>query len=114
MLAGAGASSFIVKCGGAEVKLTAASAAECAGWVADIQRCMDALEAAEAAAPPADLASVLAASGLGEYVAMLLAEKFTLENIADLTDANMKELGIPMAPRNKIAKIAKLFAGGAG
>jgi hypothetical protein len=118
---------FILVCGGKETKLKAASAGERAEWVADIRQRMGKLEAAaaavaadaaaevaEAAAAKAaaqpDLASVLASNGLGQFTAVLLAEQFALEDMAGLTLDEMKELGIPMAPRKRIAK---LFAAGA-
>ena len=48
----------------------------------------------ESAAFGGDLASVMDQHGLGEYAAVLLAEKFTLATVADLTNDDMKELGI--------------------
>jgi hypothetical protein len=103
--AAAEANAFIVVCGDKETKLKALSAAEWAEWIADIQQCMGAVEAAEAAAKaaaPPDLASVLSSNGLGQFTAMLLAEEFTLQDMPGLTLDEMKDLGIPLAPRKRI------------
>ena len=47
----------------------------------------------------------MAAAGLGEYVDVLLAEKFDLLSVGELTNDDLKELGVPMAPRKAILKL---------
>ena len=52
-----------------------------------------------------DLAAVLAKHGLGQHAKMLVAEEITLDNIADLTNDDLKELGLPMGARVNILKL---------
>ena len=69
------------------------------------------VSAAVAAAAPAplDLASVLAANGLGQFTDVLLAEQITLEDAPGLTADELKDLGIPLGPRKRLVN---LFAPG--
>ena len=54
----------------------------------------------------ASLQAILAENGLGEYADVFAAEKIdTLEDVADLSSDQLKELGLPMGPRNKIIKL---------
>jgi hypothetical protein len=59
---------------------------------------------AAVAAPP-DLASVLAANGLGQFTDVLLAEQITLEDAPGLTADELKDLGIPLGPRKRLVNL---------
>jgi hypothetical protein len=52
-----------------------------------------------------DLATVLAEHGLGQHAAVLLAEEVTVANVGELSDGDLKELGIPLGPRRQIMKL---------
>jgi class 3 adenylate cyclase/predicted ATPase len=43
---------------------------------------------------------------LAEYASVFQAEKISLENLADLTDADLRELGLPLGPRKSIIRAA--------
>jgi hypothetical protein len=51
------------------------------------------------------LQAILDANDLGKYHATLAAEEVTIDNIGDLTDDQLKELGLPMGARVDIHKL---------
>jgi release factor glutamine methyltransferase len=53
----------------------------------------------------------MADHGLGEFADTLMGEQYSLATAGELTNADLKELGIPMRPRKALLK---LFGGGAG
>jgi class 3 adenylate cyclase len=50
--------------------------------------------------------AILSNAGLGEYAELLAANKIGLDVLPDLTDAELKELGIPLGDRKRLLKAA--------
>ena len=45
--------------------------------------------------------------GLGEYADAFEGEKVTLNNLAELSDEELKELGLPLGPRKTLLRVAR-------
>ena len=48
--------------------------------------------------------------GLGDYAEAFEAEKIGVEALAELTEADLKELGLPIGPRRLALKAARALA----
>jgi hypothetical protein len=48
--------------------------------------------------------TLLSRIGLGEYAELLTANKIGLDVLPDLSDADLKELGIPLGDRKRLLK----------
>ncbi|GCC17866.1 hypothetical protein chiPu_0017710 [Chiloscyllium punctatum] len=57
------------------------------------------------------LEQVLKAHGLLEFLGVLEKEKLDLESLVICSDAELKELGIPLGPRKKLLSLAKEMVG---
>lgn len=51
-----------------------------------------------------EITSWLKGHGLGEYADLFAEQRIDRETLAELTDADLKELGIPLGPRKKLLK----------
>ena len=49
--------------------------------------------------------------GLGEFAQAFESERVDLEALPELTDADLKELGLPLGPRRKLLKAIRALAG---
>ncbi len=54
-----------------------------------------------------DIRAWLGGLGLGEYAAMFEAEKVTVNTLPELTDSELKELGLPLGPRKALLKAVR-------
>jgi predicted ATPase/class 3 adenylate cyclase len=54
--------------------------------------------------------ALLSHNGLGEYAELLAANKIGLDVLPDLTDVDLKELGIPLGDRKRLLKAFKMLA----
>ena len=54
-----------------------------------------------------DIREWLEELGLGEYVAAFQAERVAVENLPELTDADLKDIGLPLGPRKSLLKAAR-------
>ncbi|XP_060712470.1 phospholipase DDHD2-like isoform X1 [Hemiscyllium ocellatum] len=57
------------------------------------------------------LEQILKAHGLSEFLGVLEKEKLDLESLVICSDAELKELGIPLGPRKKLLSLAKELVG---
>jgi class 3 adenylate cyclase len=53
-----------------------------------------------------DIGSSLEQHGLGRYLDAFVANEIGIDDIADLTDADLRELGLPMGPRKRLLRVA--------
>ena len=61
-----------------------------------------------------DVGEWLEGLGLGEYVDVFERERVTLDDLPELSDEELKELGLPLGPRKKILRVARIPHGDRG
>ena len=61
-----------------------------------------------------EVACWLARLGLGKYATLFAENEITVDVLPDLTDADLKELGLPLGARKKIIKAASMLDPGMG
>ena len=61
-----------------------------------------------------DVREWLEGLGLGEYVDVFERERVTLDDLPELSDEELKELGLPLGPRKTILRVARVSHGDRG